>query len=281
MSLARSSLRRVVVYRRPGIALGVLIALSSGGASLSLFGVVPELLTAAGARPRWLVRLELPAAPTRTPPAHARSAAADPLEAPRCEGLMLTAVTESADTGASLASFRETGAERGVTRAFRGNVGTRRVVFVGENPRRRSPAAWLLEGRALCQVVMRDPPVAPREPAPPSRGHPGITRTDAHDYRVDRALLDRVLERPELLGARLDLGASAGERGVRLARVDPNALLGQLGLRSGDRIESINGFDLGDPKDAVTALARLSRAERLHARVVRGGASFGLDVRFW
>ena len=247
-----------------GIVTGIVIAVLSGGANLSVAGVLPELWAQAEPVVIEPVQEVVPPAPAGRGPAPVLRA--DPLAAPRCAGLTLTAVSQLDDDHASLASIRS--ARGSVTRGFKGSVEDRRVVYVGENPRLRRPAVWLTAGKALCQVVMGDAqkPVAP---PPPSK---------SGELEVDRSVLETALAHPETLGARIDLSTLSGASGLRLQAVTPGKLLHRLGLRRGDRIESVNGFTLKDAEQAMRALATLARATHLTAVVVRDGARRTVDV---
>jgi general secretion pathway protein C len=66
--------------------------------------------------------------------------------------------------------------------------------------------------------------------------------------------------------------------GIRLFGIRPGTLLSALGLKSGDRIESINGFDIGDPEKALQAYARLRTASHLRVHVNRGGSPLDIDL---
>jgi general secretion pathway protein C len=54
-----------------------------------------------------------------------------------------------------------------------------------------------------------------------------------------------------------------------------------LGFRDGDRLESINGFDLSTPEDVLTAYKWLRTADNLEARVRRDGKIVTLHYRLW
>ena len=58
----------------------------------------------------------------------------------------------------------------------------------------------------------------------------------------------------------------------------PDSLLATLGLKSGDRLETINGFSVANPEQALQAYARLRTAEHLRVRVVRAGQPLGIDL---
>lgn len=66
--------------------------------------------------------------------------------------------------------------------------------------------------------------------------------------------------------------------GLRLFGIRPTSLLGTLGLRNGDRLESINGFEVGNPEKALEAYARLRTAPRLHLSLQRSGHPLELDL---
>jgi general secretion pathway protein C len=52
-----------------------------------------------------------------------------------------------------------------------------------------------------------------------------------------------------------------------------------LGLKKGDRIQSINGLSLTDPQKALEAYARLRTADRLTLSIQRGGKDANIDFR--
>ena len=67
--------------------------------------------------------------------------------------------------------------------------------------------------------------------------------------------------------------------GVRLFGVRPDTLLGTLGLKNGDRLEQINGFDMGSPEKALEAYARLRTAENLKIKINRRGQPTTIDFK--
>jgi general secretion pathway protein C len=66
--------------------------------------------------------------------------------------------------------------------------------------------------------------------------------------------------------------------GLRLFGIRPASLLGTLGLKNGDRLESINGFDVTNPEKALEAYARLRTAPHLQLRLVRSGRPLEVDL---
>ena len=65
--------------------------------------------------------------------------------------------------------------------------------------------------------------------------------------------------------------------GIRLFGVRPDSLLGTLGLENGDRLSSINGFEVSDPQRALEAYARLRTADRLSVSINRKGKPMTID----
>ena len=65
--------------------------------------------------------------------------------------------------------------------------------------------------------------------------------------------------------------------GIRLFGVKPESLLGVLGMENGDKLQTINGFDMTNPEKALEAYARLRTADHLTVSVNRKGANTNLD----
>jgi general secretion pathway protein C len=66
--------------------------------------------------------------------------------------------------------------------------------------------------------------------------------------------------------------------GLRLFGIRPGSLLAAIGLKSGDRLESINGFSVATPEEALEAYARLRSAQRLSVRLHRAGKPVELTL---
>jgi len=102
----------------------------------------------------------------------------------------------------------------------------------------------------------------------------GITRVSATEHRIERALVDQLLADPRsaLSRARVAPHTEAGRVvGLRLSGVSPRGALGLLGLRNGDVLRTLNGFDLSRPDAALEAYARLRNADQLTLAVLRSG----------
>jgi general secretion pathway protein C len=198
----------------------------------------------------------------------------DPLAWPQCEGVQAVIVTESSDPHWSVASLRGSDGAPAQLRRAGDSAAGKRVAFVGFNQRQQAPAVWLEDAEAPCQALLfRE---APRSPLP-------LAVASAHDNPV-------AVERPRDEGALVDRSrllrsvrvvpeVKDGKTvGLRLFGIRPETLLGRLGLRSGDRLEAINGFEVSNPEKALQAYARLRTAPQLRLRLVRGGSPIELTV---
>lgn len=229
----------------------------------------------------------------------------DPLAAGQCDGVSVFIVTESHDPLWSVAALQGPGEPRPRMRRVGDDVGGRKVEFIGYNPREHSPAVWLSNVSALCQALLfrvQPPPgAAPAAPAPaasaetpppptsgrgPSTVPPDIAakiqKISDTEFHVDRSVVDKILENQADLmrSARIVPEQKDGKVvGVRMFGIRPDTLLGTLGLQNGDRLETINGFNMASPEKALEAYARLRTANNLNVKVTRRGAPLSIDYR--
>ena len=210
----------------------------------------------------------------------------DPLKAPTCEGLTVFIVTESGDRLWSAATLHAVGEPRARMRRVGDHVADRLVEFIGFNPRAGSPAVWLSNSGGLCQSLLQQPPPvlpvgAPTQAAARKALESDLTRQVAakiarvsdNEFNVERSAIEQILEnQAELLRfvrvvPEMEEGRAVG---LRLLEVRPRSVLAVLGFRSGDRIESINGFNVAIPERALEAFAVLRRASNLDIKIGRG-----------
>ena len=228
----------------------------------------------------------------------------DPLAAPACEGVSALIVTESNDPEWSVAALMGTGETHPRMRRAGDEVAGKKVVFIGFNPRDVTPAVWLSGGGQLCQAQLFRPagaaPAAAPAPAPtpapeaapppttPGRGPTPlppelaakIQKVSDNEFHIDRSVVDKILEdQAELMrSARIVPEQKDGKVvGVRLFGIRPDTLLGKLGLQNGDRLETINGYNMASPEKALEAYARLRTANGLSVKVNRRGSPVGIQ----
>jgi general secretion pathway protein C len=242
--------------------------------------------------------VELPNAEPREPEI------TDPLAVAPCEGITAFIITESTDRLWSVAALQGTGEPHPRMRRVGDDVSGKTVEYIGYNPAEDSPSVWLSGGGTLCQTLLfRDgppeaAPAAAPTPAPAAapeaprgRGAPKvppeiaakIKKISDNEFHIDKTVIDTILEnQAELMkSARIAPEKSADGKvaGIRLSGIRPDTLLGTLGIQNGDRLDTINGFNMGSPEKALEAYARLRTASNLNVQVTRGGAPVSIDYR--
>lgn len=221
----------------------------------------------------------------------------EPLSAPVCDAPTVYIVTQSDDPLSSVAALQAPGDPRPRMHRVGDEVGGKKVEFIGYNPRENTPAVWLSSGGALCQAMLFKtqptlPAVAavtgPEKLQPPSSKDDSallrdikskIQKVNDTEFNVDRSVVDKILEnQAELMQfTRIVPDTKDGKvLGIRLFGIKSESLLGALGLQNGDRLESINGFNMGSPEKALEAYARLRSASQLAITVNRGGVEVSI-----
>lgn len=218
----------------------------------------------------------------------------DPLAAPPCDSPQVFIVTESTDPLWSVAALQAPGEPRPRMHRVGDDVAGKHIEFIGYNPRENTPSVWFSSGGTLCQTMLfrtqpaqatappAAAPVASAAPAPAGGPSPvpadiasKIQKVSDTEFNVDRSVVDKILEnQAELMkSARIVPETKDGKvLGIRLFGIRPDTLLGTLGLQNGDRLEAINGFNMGSPEKALEAYARLRTASKLDVNVNRRGS---------
>jgi general secretion pathway protein C len=105
-------------------------------------------------------------------------------------------------------------------------------------------------------------------------------KRSATEFDIDRATLDKILENQADLmrQARVVPEQENGRTvGIRMMGIRSDTLLGTLGMENGDRLQTINGFDMSSPEKALEAYARLRTADKLTVQINRRGQNMNLD----
>jgi general secretion pathway protein C len=179
-------------------------------------------------------------------------------------------VTESSDPWWSMTTLREAGQSQARLRRVGDTVAGKQVAFIGYNQRRMAPSVWLEGAGTFCQSTLLRGQARVTPPDPPLK----VQKPSGAQLNVDRSVVSQALADPRSLMSSIRVvpemkgGAIVG---LRLFGIRPGSLLATLGLQSGDRLESINGFDVASPEKALEAYARLRTAERLNVRLSRSG----------
>jgi general secretion pathway protein C len=225
----------------------------------------------------------------------------DPLHAPECKGVDVEATTQSTDPMWSLALVQAEGDQHGKLRRIGDPVGDKRIAFIGYNPAEESPAVWLEGSDGVCQSLLFDddpqakPAVKKGKPAPKKPVRRGrvspppvpadikkrIQKVSDTEYNVDRNAVDIVMQKSTQLlrSTRVrPVQRNGSVVGIQLLRVRPDTLLGTLGIKNGDVIKTINGFNMSGPEKALQAYARLRTASEIHIQVERRGNPVTIDL---
>lgn len=226
----------------------------------------------------------------------------DPLASPACDGIQVLIVTESTDPTWSVAALQGPGEPHPRMRRVGDDIGGKKVAFIGFNPKENTPSVWIDGGNALCQAMLfRTQPAVAAAPAPaaptpatpaPEAPKPGgapslpadiaskIQKVSDTEFNIERSVVDKILEnQAELMrSARIVPEQKDGKVvGVRMFGIRPDTLLGTLGLQNGDRLETLNGFNMASPEKALEAYARLRTASTLNVKVNRRGSPVSID----
>ena len=108
----------------------------------------------------------------------------------------------------------------------------------------------------------------------------GIEKITDTKYNIQRSLVDKALANQGSLmkAARVIPHEENGRvAGVKLYGIRRNSLLGRLGVRNGDMLRTINGFDMTSPDTALEAYSRLRSADKLTLAVKRQNNELTLE----
>jgi len=221
----------------------------------------------------------------------------DPLFAPACSKPRVVIVSEASDPRWSLAAFRATDDARPELHRIGEQVMGQRIEFIGFNPVERSPAVWLSSPENLCQALLFPHGTAATKAdtgtvqsadsaAAGASGVPStiaskIRKLGATEYEIDRSAIDQIIESQLELTRNVRLVPEAKDGkviGIRVFGIRPGSLFALLGLQNSDLLESINGYSMANPEDALQAYTQLRRASALDVRLQRRGVSTALVI---
>ena len=180
------------------------------------------------------------------------------------------------------------GASDGKTRLYRkgSNVDNARVLAVYPS------SVVVSHASGACQLLMfgeeegaaARTPAQPKKPAATNRADArkagltdeeldeGIEKISDTRFNIQRSVVDKVLANQGALmkAARVIPHEENGRVvGVKLYGIRRTSLLGRLGVRNGDMLRTINGFDMTSPDTALQAYSRLRTADKLTLAIKR------------
>lgn len=202
----------------------------------------------------------------------------DPSKLPMCDGVRAIVTVQATSPDASFAAIDVAG--RRHLRKRGGQVDDLRLMYVGND------RVWLEKNGKLCQAQLYAPPMPVAKASAPGSGPaPGtprkIERVSPTELVIDRSEVSRILEaQAELMKTPL-VPEKEGDQvvGLRLVKVKPDSILGQLGLVTGDRLESFDGISVTNTEGMMQTYARLSAGNLSHLtiHVLRAGKPVNLD----
>jgi general secretion pathway protein C len=157
---------------------------------------------------------------------------------------------------------------------------------------------WMMNAGSRCQMVVGGKaPAKGAAPAPAGSAAPESTgrgrgkkvppeiaskihKISENEFSVERSVVDSILEnQAELMRSARIVPEKEGDKivGIRLFGIRPDSLLGTLGLENGDRLQTINGFDMASPEKALEAYSRLRTADHLTVSINRRGKAQNID----
>lgn len=217
----------------------------------------------------------------------------NPLEDPVCEVARVLLITASDDPDWSFAVVAGSDG-KSMLRRVGDEIAGHQVHYIGWD------RVWLTQGTSRCQMVVGGkaevkaaPPPKPAaasegespKPSRRSRKVPPEIAAKIHkvsetEFNVERSVVDQILEnQAELMRSARIVPEKDGDKvvGIRLFGIRQDSLLGTLGLENGDRLSTINGFEVSDPQKALEAYARLRTADRLSVTINRRGKPMSID----
>jgi len=138
-----------------------------------------------------------------------------------------------------------------------------------EPPAAPNDAPQMIEERPTAEPSLAAVPAAPRERL--EQGAAGPRSTAGPSAGTLSGLLKGVRVVPERQGGRTI--------GLRLRGVSPDGLLGAIGLREGDRLDTINGYSVTEPNQMLALYARLQKLDRLSIAIERDGHPLTIEIK--
>jgi general secretion pathway protein C len=109
----------------------------------------------------------------------------------------------------------------------------------------------------------------------------GEIRCDAaHRCVVARAFVEKMLADPDQLATTVRIVPSLVDGkpdGFKLYAMKPNSVWTRLGLANGDTVQTVNGYDVSSPENALLAFMQLRNATDFAVRIVRHGEPLTLN----
>ncbi len=158
---------------------------------------------------------------------------------------------------------------------------------------------WLAEGNKVCQLKLgvgkssKGGPTRKSKKGAKKKRKRGarqlppelaskINKISDTQFTIERSVVDSILEnQAEFMKSARILPEKDGDKvvGIRMFGIRKGTLLDHLGMKNGDRLESINGFNVSNPQKALEAYGRLRSADALKVQINRKGTPVTLEFK--
>lgn len=106
-----------------------------------------------------------------------------------------------------------------------------------------------------------------------------VKKIDEHTYEVEREIVQQFITDPTKLKIRpIPVQKDGKIVGIRLLGVRRNSPLLAIGLKNGDTVQTINGYDLSSPDKMLEAYAKVKDADNVTIGIQRRGKS--VDMKY-
>lgn len=134
---------------------------------------------------------------------------------------------------------------------------------------------WSITQAAALTPEKEEPSIAPVS-------MPGVEKTGDLSVVIERKLIDAAFADPGELAtmARVIPEMKDGEfQGFKLYGMRPTSLLGALGFKNGDTLQSINGKKIGSIEDATEMIPAIATQSDFQVEIIRRGAPITLSIQ--
>ncbi len=158
-------------------------------------------------------------------------------------------------------------------------IETTRVVFINEQTQQKEFIAFGAEHKGGRPVVAR---ARPRKRGH-SKGGPtgkGIHKTGPNTYEIEQSEIDATLSNLNSIAtqARIVPSFKDGQaNGFKLFSIRPGSLYSKIGIKNGDVISRINGYEITSPDKALEIYSKLKNAKQITVDLNRRGKPQTLD----
>ncbi|MBL8741665.1 MAG: general secretion pathway protein GspC [Myxococcales bacterium] len=218
----------------------------------------------------------------------------DPYDDTDCAGIRSSLITATEDPAWSFASLSSNEGEK--LHRIGDKVGTFTVAHIGYYESEHHdvfPRVWLTNAGSRCIVGMgapepsqTKPSVTTPKPTSPKNAakekiqnevKSKIKKVGENQFEVDRSGVELIIKNYAKLAG--SLRSRPTKEGMRVSGIKQDDILSELGMKTGDMLQSINGFDMTDPDKAVDAYAKLRKAGQLDIQLTRDGAPITIGVK--